>query len=332
MLFVAGWPAREVKMKIPLQLCSVFVAVSALFSLSGGIQSAYANDMKGFRGYVCDYSGKPVPNAKVTANGHRLETDSQGRFLLPHDQLKGVDTVFVTVEPTFFENTEGISPYRWEVNFGGLFAYVTGEEYVTIRPRPPGAVSGRVLSVDGKPIAGAKVSAYINVGNLVCSGLQRVGEPVQTDSQGRFFIPKLYASHDYRLRVEVTGYERKWGDWVHVRCVTRIPQWAGGADDLDTPGLIRPPGAPEMVEIRLRDAPAVVAGKVVDPEGKPVPKARVLLGHHGDDGYTETDTNGNFQIDSLLPDQEVQLWAPPGPTVKAKAGTTDLRLVIERRP
>jgi len=315
-------------MKSQLQLCTVFVAI--LLNLSVTIQPASADEAKGFRGYVCNYSGKPVPNTKVTANGHRLETDSRGKFFLPHDRLKGVNTVFVTVEPTFFENTEGNPPYRWEVNFGGLFAYVTGEEYVTIRPRPPGAVGGRVLSVDGKPIAKAKVSADVNVGNLVCSGLERVGEPVRTDSQGRFFIPKLYALNDYRLRVEVTGCERKWGDWVHVRCVTRIPQWASGADHLDTPGLIRPPGAPEMVEIRLRDAPAVVAGKVVDPEGKPVPKARVLLGHHGDDGYTETDTNGNFQIDSLLPNQEVQVWAPPGPTVKTKAGTMDLRLVIER--
>lgn len=304
------------------------VAVSALFGLSGGIPSTYAKDAKGFRGYVWDHFGKAVLKARVTVNGHRLQTDSQGRFFLPHDELKGVDAVFVTVESTFYENNELTPPYRWEVNFGQLFAYGTGEENVAIRPRTPGAVGGRVLSVDGQPIAGAKVAAHVSVGDLVCSGLWRVGAPVQTDAEGRFFIPKLYAFNDYMLRVEVTGYERKWSNWVHVRCVTRIPQWAGGPY-LDTPGLI---GAPDMVEIRLREAPAVVAGKVVDSEGAPVPETRVLLGHHGEDGDTKTDSNGNFQINSLLPEQEVHVRAPPGPTVKTKAGTTNLHLVIERSP
>jgi hypothetical protein len=135
----------------------------------------------------------------------------------------------------------------------------------------------------------------------------RVREPVQTDQEGHFLIPKLYAYNDYILRIEVAGYERKWTDWIHV-CYGQ-------------PGLNRVrPGESESVEIRLREAPAFAAGRVVDAKGNLAPKTRVLLGHLClPDTSTETDAKGNFRIDSLFPDQEVELWFQ-GTTVKAKAG------------
>jgi hypothetical protein len=86
-------------------------------------------------------------------------------------------------------------------------------------------------------------------------------------------------------------------------------------------------GEPEPIDIRLREAPAFVAGKVVDAQGNPVAKARVLLGHLGcADAHTETDAEGNFRIDRLFADQEVELWVN-GTTVKTKAGTNNLRIV-----
>lgn len=291
-------------MKGQLRTSAAFVAVLALFNLSCAIQSPIAaGEAKGFRGYVCDDSGKPVPNAKVAVNYHPVETDPQGRFFLPQEKLKYDRTAFVTAEATF-ENKERNPPYRREVNYAQVFDCATGEENVTIRPRIPGALGGQVLSMDGKPVAGATVSAHINVGNLVCTGFMQVREPVQTDRQGRFLIPKLYAYNDYRLRVEVAGYERKWTGWIHVRS-----------------------GEPEPVDIGLREAPASVAGRVVDAQGNPVANARVLLGHLCcADASTETDAEGNFRIDSLLADQEVELWVN-GTTVKTRAGTRNLRIV-----
>ena len=287
-----------------LPMRAAFLTALAFLTLSGSIPSAAAPaQAEGFRGLVCDDSGRPVPSAKVAVNHISVETDPQGRFFLPHEKLKHSRTAFVTAEATF-ENNERNPPYRWEVNFARCFDYTTGEENVTIRPRTPGALGGRVLSAEGKPIPNATVSAHINVGNLVCHGLHRVREPVQTDPQGRFLIPKLYACNDYRLRVEAAGYERKWTGWIYVRC-----------------------GAPEPVDISVREAPASVAGRVVDAEGNPVAKARVVLGHLCcPDARTETDADGNFQIDSLLADQEVELWAN-GTTVKTKAGTANLRIV-----
>jgi hypothetical protein len=45
------------------------------------------------------------------------------------------------------------------------------------------------------------------------------------------------------------------------------------------------------------------------------------------DAVTETDAEGRFRIDSLLPEQAVDLWAS-GKTVKMKAGTENLVIVV----
>jgi hypothetical protein len=296
-------------MKRQLHNRAVFLAALGWLNLGGLVQPATAaGEAKGFRGYLCNDTGKPAPNAKVTVNGHRVEVDPQGRFFVPHEKLKYDRTVHVTAEATF-ENAERNPPYRWEVNYSGLFDYATGEESVTIRPRIPGVLGGRVLSADGKPLAGATVSADINVGLLVCTGHMRVREPVQTDAEGRFRIPKLYANNDYMLRIEAAGYERKWTGWIHVRT-----------------------GEPEPVEIRLREAPAFVAGKVVDEQGNPVAKTRVVLGHGCcPDATTETDAEGDFRIENLLVGQPVALWAN-GTTVKTNAGASNVRIVIRPKP
>ncbi len=81
------------------------------------------------------------------------------------------------------------------------------------------------------------------------------------------------------------------------------------------------------MDIRLRDAPAALAGKVIDPLGKPVVRARVIMGHPCiPDATTETDLAGHFRIDSLLPEQSVDLWVN-GKSVKTKSGTDNLVVV-----
>jgi len=302
-------------MKGHLRISAAFLAALALFNLSGTIQSATAADQaKGFRGYVCDDSYRPVPNAKVAVNYHPVETDAQGRFFVPHEELKhdGGRTAFVTVEATLeIKDRPLMRPS--EANFAGCFNYVTGEENVTIQPHNPVVLGGRVLSVDGKAIPGATVSAYISTGGLSKRGFGQVREPVKTDQEGRFRIPRLYDNNYYLVRIDVAGYERKWTDPIHIGY-----RDAGAAD------------------IHLREAPASVAGKVVDAQGNPVAKAQVMLGRSEHvsiavEATSETDAEGNFRFDSLFADQEVWLWVN-GTTVKTRAGTNNLRIVIGRKP
>jgi hypothetical protein len=295
-------------MKRPLQARTAFVAALALFNLGGTIQSATAADeAKGFRGYVCDDSFRPVPNAKGAVNYHPVETDAQGRFFVPHEKLRhdGGRTAFVTVEATLGVKDRPLMRPS-EANFAGCFNYLTGEENVTIRLDPPLALGGRVLSVDGKAIPGATVSACMSDGGLSQFGLRLAREPVKTDQEGRFRIPRLYDNNDYWVRIEVAGYERKTTGPIHI-----------GYRDA------------EPVDIRLREAPASVAGRVADAQGRPVAKAWVQLRYpkfKDAEAITETDAEGNFRFDSLFPDQEVELWVN-GTAMKTKAGTTNLRIV-----
>lgn len=300
-------------MKGHLRISAAFLAALALFNLSGTIQSATAADeARGFRGYVCDDSYRPVPNAKVAVNFHPMETDAEGRFFVPHEKLKGARTAFVTVEATLeIKDRPRMRP--WEANFAGCFHYVTGEENVTIQPHNPVALGGRVLAVDGKAIPGATVSAHIGNGGLTQIGLELAREPVKTDQEGHFRIPRLYDNNDYWVRIEVAGYERKTTGAIHI-----------GYRDA------------EPVDIHLREAPASVAGKVVDAQGNPVAKAQVLLSHSEHvsiavEASSETDAEGNFRIESLFADEEVWLWVN-GTTMKTKAGTSNLRIVIGRKP
>ena len=262
---------------------------------------------EGFHGFVCDDAGRPVAKARVAVNYHSLETDPQGQFFLPHEKLKYERTAFVTVQTTF-ANNERTPPYKWDVSFARVFDYAAGDERVTIRPRVPSAIVGRILSAEGQPVPGATIRANIDVGLLVCSGHQEVGEPVQSDDQGRFHLLKLYPDNEYLLRVEAPGYERKWSDWIHTR------------------------HGENRIEVRVGEARSFVAGMVVDARNKPFPKARVLLGHLCcADAHTTTDAGGHFCIDSLLPDQEVELWAE-GTTVKTKTGVDNLRIVARLKP
>jgi protocatechuate 3,4-dioxygenase beta subunit len=291
-------------MKRYLSSRTVFLALATLVSPVMAQPASAPAEGKGFRGFVCDDRGTPVPNAKVRVNFQPVQVDTQGRFFLPQDKLKFERTALVTVEATF-ENPERNPPYRWEVSFARVFDYASGDENVTIRPRVPGALAGRVLTVDGQPIAGAMISAHMSVGLLNCHGTHPVGEAIQTDAEGRFRVPRLYANHDYLLRLEARGYERKWTEWVHVRS-----------------------GEPVGVDFRLRNAPGTVAGRVLDALGKPVAKARVVMGHLCiPDAIVETDAAGRFRIDSLLPEQAVDLWVN-GKTVKAKAGNENLVVVV----
>ncbi len=71
---------------------------------------------------------------------------------------------------------------------------------------------------------------------------------------------------------------------------------------------------------------------MVDELGKPVVKARVVMAHLCiPDATTETDAMGHFRIDSLLPEQGVDLWVN-GKTLKAKAGTENLVVGVPGPP
>jgi hypothetical protein len=268
---------------------------------SGAQQTAKDTEGEGLHGFVCGPDGKPFPGATVLVNMRRVTTGGDGSFFVPHKELE-------TQGPTLILLAQGELEGK-KLSCARFVDYATGKENITIRLCRSASITGRVLSPDGTPIPGAKVSAHVDVGVVTCHGTFPVGAPAATDDTGQFILSDLYPDTRYRLRVECPGRERKLTDWIAVR----------------TQELC------DKLQIVLRDAPGFVAGRVVDGKGQPVAKTRVILGHPCiPDAVSITDGEGKFRIDDLVPGEEVTLcldWS----FQTVKVGAEDLILVTSDR-
>lgn len=254
---------------------------------------------RGLHGFVCGPEGKPLPSATVWVNLRRVTTSEDGTFFVPHDVLEHQG-------PTLVAMAEAEQSGR-KLRRARFIEYVTGRENATIRLSTSASISGRIVTPESQGVEGARVSALMDVGGMTCHGTFPVGGAVATDRMGRFTLSGLYPDTRYWLRVTCPGRERKMTDWVVV-------------------GMRELGGQPEVV---LRDAPGSVAGVVVDEEGEPVAKAKVILGHPCiPDAVAPTDEKGRFQITDLVPGEEVTLCLGFR-FQKVKVGAGDLVLVAE---
>ncbi|MBN9518437.1 sigma-70 family RNA polymerase sigma factor [bacterium] len=208
----------------------------------------------------------------------------------------------------------------WQRNFDGLtFDLKPGMPAVTIVAEPAVKITGKVLDPDGQAVGGATVApARTGSGNSL-TGDTRFS--VETKADGTFVmtLPASGAA-EYNL----VAHDGKYGQWR---------TWANGV----LPPVKTTPGqAIENVTLTLT-RPAVVRGKVVDAEGRPV-AGREVRAHAADrlenryyDPTTRTKADGTFELRFVRPgEQWVQVapfWlsgadAPPGTsrTLTLRAG------------
>lgn len=86
---------------------------------------------------------------------------------------------------------------------GHLVVDGTEEKPVEVRLQPWGAVTGRLVDGDGKPLAGVKVSRYYPW--LPPPGMRANGEGFVTDAEGRFRVEGLLAEQKHRLELAGPG-------------------------------------------------------------------------------------------------------------------------------
>ncbi len=223
----------------------------------------------------------------------------------------------------------------WQRNFDDLtFNLKAGMPTVTIVAEPAVKITGKVLNPDGKAVGGATVApARTGSGNSL-TGDTRFS--VETKADGTFVmtLPASGAA-EYNL----VAHDGKYGQWR---------TWANGV----LPPVKTTPGqAIENVTLSLT-RPAVVRGKVVDAEGRPV-VGREVRAHAADrlenryyDPTTRTKADGTFELRFVRPgEQWVQVaphWlngadAPPGTsrtlTLRAGQVVENVELVAaEERP
>jgi hypothetical protein len=191
--------------------------------------------------------------------------------------------------------------------------------------KPDVALTGRVL-LGGKPLAGATLSLSRGVPmekQVDAAGNQparraagmRIHHLVSTmtDADGRYRLSGLKAGESYQIEVK-PPFPATDPAWKHQ--LPYIPKLPDNAQ-----------GEVALPDLNLRKLTQSLAGKVVDPDGKPVAGAQVSAmlrdgftsiartSMSGPPPWTETDQEGRFKLQQL-PDQPLSLMA----YIKSKAG------------
>jgi len=70
---------------------------------------------------------------------------------------------------------------------------------ITVRMQPGAAVTGRLVDANGRPRRGVELELRFHQKDRQISWAHYSGEPIKTDSQGRFRIKSLLAGWEFRL-------------------------------------------------------------------------------------------------------------------------------------
>jgi protocatechuate 3,4-dioxygenase beta subunit len=237
-------------------------------------------------GVVSNAQGEPVADAEVQARG----ADRDGlSFLL--DEAESMAS-FTAADGSFA--LENLAPGRtldlFVTHPGYGPASAPGVAVPTPTPlrivlRPTARVSGRVVDPDGKPVAGATVAVSEGGRELSSSRLMGV-EPKQgvADDEGGFVFADV-APGPFGLSAEAPRHQS-----AELRGLEVKP-----GQELAGLEIVLPPGAS-------------VEGRVLSPEGDPVPNAGVAVAEVARAGTVAfpslrsgTDADGHYRIEGIAP-------------------------------
>lgn len=295
--------------------------VDLALSKSGGV----------LHGFVIDPAGKPVPGAIIVAGPRgggsveptpgvqaiqappvRCEADEQGRFEYPGNLPVGEVPVAVTAHgyPTWAANVE--------ISTGGA-------REIEVQLVPGARISGRVVSRDGRPVAGGKVL----IAEEFAGGWFHHAVPppsTLTDQDGRFLLEGVPPG-TRELNASPVRSERALGK----------AQWrfeCASGEQLSVE-LVLDPGL--VIEGRIVDADGVgVAGWGVRSEALDYMQFGKLMTKSYPRSAT-TDSHGHFLIANLGAGRHDLKMAPPNhygsPLARASAvvaGTAGIEVVVDR--
>jgi beta-lactamase regulating signal transducer with metallopeptidase domain/protocatechuate 3,4-dioxygenase beta subunit len=296
---------------------------------------------------VDDQTGKPVSGVRLWSWEHRgIEgrSDARGEVSFSEMLPGKFDFQVEAAGYTRWWSEETVSPWnrrtiakpdqKWQRNFDNLdFDLRPDMPRVKIVLEKGVRIRGRVLDPDGKPVAGATVApALTGTGNSL-TGDSRFSVATRADGTFEVLLP--------------ASNEAKYNLVAHDGEIFKWRKWANG---VLPPIRTRPGEVVEGVTLTLT-RPAVVRGKVVDEDGKPVAHREVRasaadkLENRYYDPTTTTREDGTFELRFIRPgEQYIQVapfWlfaeqAPDKTTrkLKLKAGETveGVRLEAAKQP
>ncbi|HEY7314861.1 MAG TPA: M56 family metallopeptidase [Gemmataceae bacterium] len=207
---------------------------------------------------------------------------------------------------------------NWQRNFDGLdFDLRPDMAKVKIVLERGARVKGRVIDPDGKPVAGATVApALTGTGNSL-TGDSRFSVPTKADGTFEVLLP---ASNDAQYNLV-----------AHDGAIFKWRKWGNGV----LPPFRTKPGE-EIKDMTLTlTRPAVVRGKVVDDQGKPVAYREVRasaadkLENRYYDPTTTTKEDGTFELRFIRPGQQYIQVAPFWLSAEQAPGKTTRKLQLK---
>jgi len=236
------------------------------------------------RGLVRDPAGAPAPGVLVSFHpGHypganpyaEVQSDEGGRYDLileksPYVGFRG------GIHPTNF-----ILARSLQRKLAAMVEFVQIPTTLDLSLQPGITLSGSLKDTAGAPISNATVQASVLAAGSVVAVQER---PNQVDAQGAFSIPALPQGREYAFLstgIAARGYGSSSG---HVTAEFTI------TSHYEFPPFV------------LKRAGLMLAGYVLDLDGKPVTGATISCGGEGQPPFTRTqsDSKGHFEFNNVI--------------------------------
>jgi len=243
-------------------------------------------------GTVRDSSGVPAPGAIVSFHpGHfpdapdytETTTDNHGRYELRLKISRETEAWSGIIEPT-----NCVLARSLERNLAAILEFDRIPTNLDLTLQPGITFSGSVTDINGAPITNAFVNIGMEYGRM---GPGVLPSPMQVDARGTFSIPALPQGRRYSISDSITA--KGYGTGYKY-----VPEKDTHTNRYEFPTFV------------LKRANLILAGKVLDLDGNPLPGASVEFGGQGQHQWTQTqsDRHGNFIFDEVC-DGEVHLMA-----------------------
>jgi protocatechuate 3,4-dioxygenase beta subunit len=243
-------------------------------------------------GTVRDSSGVPAPGAIVSFHPGsypdapdytETTTDNHGRYELRLKISRETEGWNGRIDPT-----NCVLARSLERNLAAILEFDRIPTNLDLTLQPGITFSGAVTDTNGAPITNAVVNIGIEYGRMSPGVLP---SPMRVDARGAFAIPALPQGRPYGVPADINakGFGTGYG---------YVPEKDTHTNRYEFPTFV------------LKRANLILAGKVLDLDGNPLPGASVGFGGQGQRQWSQTqsDRHGNFVFDEVC-DGEVQFSA-----------------------